>query len=206
MRNCRGDHEDGPLGREMGSTEKLFRPKTSAPIEGARVRLGGPPYQEPGPGRLCRQRDDCTIIVQRHCRLAAKECSMANFIFSSLVLAMSTLPLYAQTSNLHTDRSGYTTGTDGNRTVNTYTDRYGNTTGWVGGKYISTYSDGYGGTTGTIGNKRITTYEDGYGNITGIIGRDRINLYTDPSGTTTGTIGRRRLNCYTDLFRTTTCN
>ena len=44
---------------------------------------------------------------------------MANFIFASLVLAMSTLPLYAQTSTLHTDRSGYTTGTDGNRTVNT---------------------------------------------------------------------------------------
>jgi hypothetical protein len=81
---------------------------------------------------------------------------MANFIFASLVLAMSTLPLYAQTSTFHTDRSEYATGTDGNRTVNTYTDRYGNTTGWVGGKYISTYNDGYGGTTGATGNKRIT--------------------------------------------------
>ena len=69
--------------------------------------------------------------------------------------------------SLHTDRSGYTTGTDGNLPVNTYTDRYGNTTGWIGGKYVSTYSDGYGGTTGTIGNKRITTYDDGYGNTTG---------------------------------------
>jgi hypothetical protein len=66
------------------------------------MRVDGPSYQEPGLGRLCRQRDDCTIIVQCHCRLAAKECSMANFIFASLVLAMSTLPLYAQTSNLHT--------------------------------------------------------------------------------------------------------
>jgi len=45
---------------------------------------------------------------------------MANFIFASLVLAMSTLPLHAQTSTLHTDRSGYTTGTDGNRTVKAY--------------------------------------------------------------------------------------
>src|SRR5215471_17960528 len=88
---------------------------------------------------------------------------MARFILASLMVAISTLPMYAQSSTLHTDRSGYTTGTDGNRTVNTYTDRYGNTTGWVGGKYISTYSDGHGGTTGTIGNKRISTYEDGYG-------------------------------------------
>jgi hypothetical protein len=72
------------------------------------------------------------------------------------VLTISILPLYAQSSSLHTDRSGYTTGIDGNRTVNTYTDRYGNTTGWIGSKYMSTYSDGYGGSTGTIGNKRVT--------------------------------------------------
>ena len=69
---------------------------------------------------------------------------MARFVLTSLVLAISIAPLYAQ-SSFHTDRSGYTTGTDGNRTVNTYTDRYGNTSGWVGGKYMSTYSDGYGG-------------------------------------------------------------
>jgi hypothetical protein len=99
---------------------------------------------------------------------------MTRLILASLVLAIFILPLYAQTSSLHTDRSGYTTGTDGNRTVNTYTDRYGNTTGWVGGKYMSTYSDSYGGTTGTIGNKRITTYEDGYGNTTGTIGSRKI--------------------------------
>jgi len=67
---------------------------------------------------------------------------MTRLILASLSLAISTLPLHAQSSTLHTDRSGYTTGTDGNRTVNTYTDQYGNTTGWVGGKYISTYSDG----------------------------------------------------------------
>jgi uncharacterized membrane protein len=67
---------------------------------------------------------------------------MTRLILASLALAISTLPLHAQSSTLHTDRSGYTTGTDGNRTVNTYTDQYGNTTGWVGGKYISTYSDG----------------------------------------------------------------
>jgi hypothetical protein len=28
---------------------------------------GGPSYQEPGLGRRWRQRDDCAIIVQRHC-------------------------------------------------------------------------------------------------------------------------------------------
>jgi hypothetical protein len=62
---------------------------------------------------------------------------MTRFILASLVLAISILPLYAQSTSLHTDRSGYTTGTDGNLTVNTYTDRYGNTTGWVGGKYVT---------------------------------------------------------------------
>ena len=63
---------------------------------------------------------------------------MTRLILASLVLTISILPLYAQSSSLHTDRSGYTTGTDGNRTVNTYTDRYGNTTGWIGGNYTST--------------------------------------------------------------------
>src|SRR5438093_9534748 len=77
---------------------------------------------------------------------------MKRLILVSLVLATSIPPLYAQGTILHTDRSGYTTGIDGNRTVNTYTDRYGNTTGWIGGKYISTYSDGYGGTTGSFAN------------------------------------------------------
>jgi hypothetical protein len=86
---------------------------------------------------------------------------MMRVILALLLLAISNLPSYAQGTILHTDRSGYTTGIDGNRTVNTYTDRYGNTTGWIGGKYMSTYSDGYGGTSGTIGNKRITTYGDG---------------------------------------------
>jgi hypothetical protein len=64
-------------------------------------------------------------------------CSMTRLILASLQLAISILPLCAQSTSLHTDRSGYTTGTDGNLTVNTYTDRYGNTTGWIGGKYIS---------------------------------------------------------------------
>jgi hypothetical protein len=50
---------------------------------------------------------------------------MTRLILASLaVLAISILPLYAQSTSLHTDRSGYTTGTDGNRTVNTYTDRF----------------------------------------------------------------------------------
>ena len=78
---------------------------------------------------------------------------MTRLILASLVLTISILPLYAQSSSLHTDRSGYTTGIDGSRTVNTYTDQYGNTTGSIGGKYISTYSDGYGGTRGMIGKK-----------------------------------------------------
>jgi len=136
---------------------------------------------------------------------AIRRCSMMRLILASLVLAISILPSYAQGTILHTDRSGYTTGIDGNRTVNTYTDRYGNTTGWIGGKYISTYSDGYGGTTGTIGNKRISTYEDGYGYTRGTIGRNQVNTYTEPSGFTTGTIGRRRVNCFTDRLRTTKC-
>jgi hypothetical protein len=134
----------------------------------------------------------------------SKRGGLWRLILTSLVLAISVLPLYAQ-STLYTDRSGYTTGTQDGRTVNTYTDRYGNTTGWIGGKHISTYSDGYGGTTGTIGNKRISTYGDGYGNTTGTIGRDQVNTYTAPSGVTTGTIGRRRVNCFTDRFRTTRC-
>src|SRR6266566_10159811 len=135
-------------------------------------------------------------------QLTAKEVLMTRLALASLLLALSVLPLYAQ-SALHTDQSGYTTGTQDGRSVNTYTDRYGNTTGWVGGKYQNTYSDGYGGTTGTLGNKRINTYDDGYGNTTGTIGRDRINLHTDPSGVTTGTVGQRRLNCYSNRFSTT---
>src|SRR5262249_9188866 len=130
---------------------------------------------------------------------------MTRPILAVLVLAISIPPLYAQGTILQTDRSGYTTGIDGNRTVNTYTDRYGNTTGWIGGKYISTYGDGYGGTTGTIGNKPISTYGDGYGYTRGTIGRDQVNTYTDRSGFTTGTIGRRRVNCFTDPLRTTKC-
>src|SRR5262245_6684789 len=56
---------------------------------------------------------------------------MTRLILASLVvLAISILPLDAQSTSLHTDRSGYTTGTGGNRTVNTYTDRHGNTTGY----------------------------------------------------------------------------
>src|SRR5258708_23236258 len=82
---------------------------------------------------------------------------MTRFILASLVLAISILPLYAQSTSLHTDRSGYTTGTDGNRTVNTYTDRYGNTTGWIGSKYMSTYSDGYGGTPRPKRAQRLNT-------------------------------------------------
>src|SRR5262249_42202889 len=94
-----------------------------------------------------------------HCPVASRpalkhrRCSMTRLILALLVLAISILPLYAQGTILHTDRSGYTTGIDGNRTVNTYTDRDGNTTGWVGGKYMSTYGDRYGGATGIIGNK-----------------------------------------------------
>jgi hypothetical protein len=131
------------------------------------------------------------------------------FILTSVILAIlffsEVPPLAAQTS-LHTDRSGYTTGTIGSNSVNIYRDRYGNTTGSIGSNRVSTYSDGYGGTTGMIGNKPITTYGDGYGNTTGTIGRDRINLDTDRSGQTTGTIGRRRVFCYTDRFGNTRCN
>src|SRR5262252_6662506 len=49
-----------------------------------------------------------------------KRCSMTRPILAVLVLAISIPPLYAQGTILHTDRSGYTTGIDGNPTVNTY--------------------------------------------------------------------------------------
>src|ERR1700704_585235 len=87
-------------------------------------------------------------------------------VLSSVVLTLlmlfDTTPLYAQ-SNLHTDTSGYTTGTIGSNSVSIYRDRYGNTTGSIGSKRITTYSDGYSGTTGTIGNNRVNTYSDGFG-------------------------------------------
>jgi hypothetical protein len=35
---------------------------------------------------------------------------MTRLILASLVLAISILPLYGQSSSLHTDRAGYTTG------------------------------------------------------------------------------------------------
>jgi hypothetical protein len=50
---------------------------------------------------------------------------MTRPILALLVLAISIPPSYAQSTILHTDRSGYTTGIDGSRTVDTYTDRYG---------------------------------------------------------------------------------
>ena len=46
---------------------------------------------------------------------------MTRPILALLVLAISIPPLYAQGTILQTDRSGYTTGIDGNRTVNTRT-------------------------------------------------------------------------------------
>jgi hypothetical protein len=147
----------------------------------------------------------CALLMIVNVRLAS-----TRFIFTSITLAIlifsETRPSYAQNSSLHTDRSGYTTGTIGSNSVNIYRDRDGNTTGSIGSKRISTYSDGYGGTTGMIGNNRITTQSDGYGNTTGTIGKDRVNIYTDRFGNTTGTIGRRSVICYTDRFGNTTCN
>jgi hypothetical protein len=52
---------------------------------------------------------------------------MTRPILALLVLAMSIPPLYAQGTILYTDRSGYTTGIDGSRTVNTYTDSVAST-------------------------------------------------------------------------------
>src|SRR6266511_3189970 len=103
-----------------------------------------------------------------------------------LLIFCQILPLYAQ-SSLHTDRSGYTTGT-------------------ISSGSISTYSDGYGGTTGMIGNKHIGTYSDGYGNTTGTIGKDKVNLYTDRFGNISGTIGTRSVFCFADRFGNTRCN
>src|SRR4051794_14646815 len=103
------------------------------------------------------------FIVRHRSAPTATQVCMTRLILASLLLPISILCLHGQSSTLHTDQSGYTTGTDGNRTVNTYTDRYGNTTGWVGGKYQSTYSDGHAGTTGTNGKKRKNTNKEGYG-------------------------------------------
>jgi hypothetical protein len=48
-----------------------------------------------------------------------KGCPMTRLILTSLALAISILPSYGQNS-LHTDRSGYTTGTVGGSSQNTY--------------------------------------------------------------------------------------
>jgi hypothetical protein len=125
--------------------------------------------------------------VRGHALLVTLDVRVAStrFVLTSvaavLLIFCQILPLYAQ-SSLHTDQSGYTTGTIGSKSVSIYRDRYGNTTGSIGSKFISTYSDGYGGTTGMIGNKHIGTYSDGYGNTTGTIGKDKVNLYTDRFG------------------------
>jgi hypothetical protein len=130
-------------------------------------------------------------------------------ILTSIILVMfifcEMLPLCAQT-RLHTDRSGYITGTVGRNSVNIYRDRHGNTRGSVGSERMSTYSDRYGGTAGMVSKKAIISHDDGYGSTTGIIGKDRINLYTDRLGNTTGPIGRRTVICYADRFGNTTCN
>src|SRR6476659_7086141 len=96
---------------------------------------------------------------------------MTRLILASLVLTISILPLYAQSSSLHTDQTGYTTGTDGNRTVNTYTDQYGNTTGSIGGKC-------------TIGRDRVNIQTDPSGHTIGTIGGRRLNCYTRSRTTT----------------------
>ena len=96
---------------------------------------------------------------------------MTRLTLASLVLTISILPLYAQSSSLHTDRSGYTTGIDGNRTVNTYTDQYGNTTGSIGGKC-------------TIGRDRVNIQTDPSGHTIGTIGGRRLNCYTRSRTTT----------------------
>ena len=70
------------------------------------------------------------------------------FILTCAILAMlifCDMPSLSAQSSLHTDRSGYTTGTIGNNSVSIYYDRYGNASGSIGSKRISTYSDGYGG-------------------------------------------------------------
>jgi hypothetical protein len=76
-------------------------------------------------------------------RLASPSFILTSAIFAMLIFSEMP-PLYAQ-SSLHTDRSGYTTGTIGNNSVSIYHDRYGNASGSIGSKRISTYSDGYGG-------------------------------------------------------------
>ena len=91
------------LERKDGEVRRLSSARNIGAHEGCACPTGRPVVRGAGAlGRLCRECDDCTKIVQRHCRLSSEECSMANFVFASLVLAMSTLPLHAQTRNLHT--------------------------------------------------------------------------------------------------------
>jgi hypothetical protein len=84
--------------------------------------------------------------VRGHALLVTLDVRVAStrFVLTSvaavLLIFCQVLPLYAQ-SSLHTDRSGYTTGTIGSKSVSIYRDRYGNTTGSIGSKFISTYSD-----------------------------------------------------------------
>jgi hypothetical protein len=66
-----------------------------------------------------------------------------------LLIFCQILPLYAQ-SSLHTDRSGYTTGTIGSGSVSIYRDRYGNTT--------------VGNISGTIGTRSVFCFADRFGN------------------------------------------
>jgi hypothetical protein len=127
-------------------------------------------------GRVRRR----ALLMTLDARLASRRFILTS-ITPAILICSEIPPLYAQ-SSLHTDQSGYTTGTIGSKSVSIYRDRYGNTTGSIGSKFISTYSDGYGGTTGMIGNKHIGTYSDGYGNTTGTIGKDKVNLYTDRFG------------------------
>ena len=54
--------------------------------------------------------------------------AMLSSVVLAILILFDTTPLYAQ-SNLHTDTSGYTTGTIGSNSVRIYRDRYGNTTG-----------------------------------------------------------------------------
>jgi hypothetical protein len=137
--------------------------------------------------------DGCSSSVIRSTPTATQVC-MKRLILASLLLPISILCLHGQSSTLHTDQSGYTTGTDGNRTVNTYTDRLA--IRQAGSAAIPEHLQRR-PRRGDRHNRqqahnhirrRLWEY---HGERHGYHRQNRINLYTDPSGTTTGTIGRR---------------
>src|SRR6266542_3451896 len=107
--------------------------------------------------------------VRGHALLVTLDVRVAStrFVLTSvaavLLIFCQILPLYAQ-SSLHTDQSGYTTGTIGSKSVSIYRDRYGNTTDTIGKDKVNLYTDRFGNISGTIGTRSVFCFADRFGN------------------------------------------